>query len=72
MYPPPLEKMSHRSSTSAAHLLRRAERERVLGVDAAAVEHQPIAVVPLQGAGLHARRRALDRVEDIEPDIDQA
>ena len=34
-----------------AHLRRRAERQRLLGVDAAAPEHQAVAVLRLQLAG---------------------
>ena len=42
----------------AVDLLRLAERQRVLRVHAAAPEHDPVAIGPLQVRRVHARRRA--------------
>ena len=70
--PPPGEKMAAALQNLAAHLRGRAERQHLLRVDAAAPERQPVAILRLQLRGVHARGRALHRVEDIEAGLDEA
>ena len=49
-----------------AHLFRRAERQDLLGVDAAAPEGDVLAIGFLEVLRVHARSRALHRVERVE------
>ena len=60
-------KISRRSSTCLRHLFRRAKRQNLLRVDAAAPEGDVLAVFFLQVLRVHARRRALHRVERVKP-----
>ena len=55
----------------APDLLRRAEGQRLLRVHAAAPEDEPVAVALLERRRVHARGRALHRVEDVEARVDE-
>ncbi len=68
--PPPGANVSIRLAHLVAHLLRAAERQRLLRVHAAAPEHEPAAESPLQLGRVHPARRALHRVEDVESGLD--
>src|SRR5450759_2495097 len=54
------------------HLLRRTERQGLLGIHASAPEHQARTILALQFGRIHTRRRTLHRVDDIEPGLDEA
>jgi hypothetical protein len=53
------------------HLVRRAERQHLLRVDAPAPEHHVPAVGRLEAGRVHAARRDLHRVDDVHADVDQ-
>src|SRR5450755_1164315 len=55
-----------------ANLLRGAEGERFLGIDAAAPEDQARAVLLLERGGVHAGGRALDGIDNVETGFDEA
>ena len=55
----------------AAHFVRRAEGKRLLRVDAAAPEGDPRAEPVLERLRIHARRRTLHRIEDVEAGVDE-
>src|ERR1017187_1581333 len=54
------------------HLLRRTKGQGLLGIHASAPEHQARTILALQFGGLHACRRTLHRVDDIEAGLDEA
>ena len=76
-----MNRIEHQSPTptedlqSLPHLLSdlrgRAEGQGPLGVHAPSPEHKPVPVLLLQQAGIHPRRGALHRIEDVEPGLDE-
>src|ERR1039458_8204514 len=55
-----------------AHLFGCSEWQCLLRVDSATPECQAIAVLALQSGGIHAGRGALDRVQNVEPGVNEA
>ena len=54
-----------------AHLLRRAVRQHVLGVDPAAPEDDVLAEIALELDRVHSRRPDVHRVQDVHADLDE-
>ena len=66
--PPPWPSVSRRVDHFCAHVLRGAERQRVLLVDRAP-EAEPVAILALEPRRVHAGR--LDRIQHVHADLDQ-